>query len=355
MAEDDDSGVFGDDTSNPFPPTKDPFFEPTKAKQKAATKKAVKYADPDTAALASGFGGGGTDPVQTGGDVGDIGGKDYRFSEVSANPEGNIKDYSATDPNAALSGSLLQGPVAGDPKSVMAHQLELLLGGTQNPSDISPHEYAALTKEAHDGNKLAQQILVKGKFKTQDYPSLQQDLTKIEDPFVKALSGLPALAENLQAQQTQTTQPYDFNNAEAQVNNLLGQMGSSQQMSANPETQAYVNKLQGIVGGAGNINTSTAGLPSIETALSALGPAGQLSEKASPYASLLAALLSHQQYETIYGGQSPSSTGDPAWLQNLIASVTGTAIGGGLVSPAVAAGGVGTTPSTSSTPTGSNA
>jgi len=292
-------------------------------------------------------------------DTGDWSGKDYRFTAVTSNPYGDVQDYSAADPNATITGvgqAEAEGPVAGvQPKNEMSRQLELLLGGTQNAQDLSPHEYDKLTQLAHGGNKLAQQILVKGKFQDKDYPSLQQDLSKVEDPFVKALSGLPALAENLQGQQTQVTQPYDFSNAEAQVNNLLGQMGSTQQMSANPETQGYVNSLQNIVAGTGNLNNSVAGLPSIMSALGQLGPAAKESETASPYASLLAALLSHQQYETIYGGEAPSSTGDPAWLQQLIASVTGQAVGGGLVSPTVAAGGVGTTPSTSATPTGSNA
>ena len=219
----------------------------------------------------------------------------------------------------------------------------------------SPHEYAALTKEASKGNKLAQQILVRGKFKAQDYPSLQQDLKQIEDPFVTALSGLPAMAQNMQAQSNQTTQPYDFTNAEGQVNNLLGQMGSSQRMTTSPETNTYLAGLNNIVSqGKQDLTTSTAGLPSIMQALGGLGPAAKASEQASPYASLLAALLSHQQYETVYGGQSPASTGDPAWLQQLIASVTGQAIGGGLVSPTIAAGSVGTTPSAAPTPTGSN-
>ena len=288
-------------------------------------------------------------------DEADIGGKEYKFSTVSGNPEGEVQDYSAQDPNAKLD-DLASGPVEGDPKSVMAHQLEELLGGVQNPSDLSPKEYDALTKQASKGNQLAQQILVKGKFQAKNYPTEAQDLAKIEDPFVQALSGLPALAQNEQNAANKVTQPYDFSNAESQVNNLLGQMGSSMTMSTSPETQSYLNTLGGIVGsGANNLTQSNLGIPSIMSALGGLGPAAAQSTKATPYASLLAALLGHEQYEIEYGGVSPNSSQTPNWLQNLIASVTGTAVGGGLVSPTVAAGSVGSTPSTSATPTGSNA
>ena len=342
MAED-DTGEGQGQPSDPFPTGPDPFFQPTKAKQKKATKEDVRQADPNTKALGKGFNPrAGQSRQDDTLDIGNVAGEGYKFSPVD-NPEGNIEDYTETSPTGTE-------PM----RELGMAQQGGLLQASADPKTLSAKEYDALTREASKGNKLAQSILVSGHYKAHDYPSLQQDLKKVEDPFVNALSGLPALAENLQSQQQQMTQPYDFNNAEAQVNNLLGQMGSSQRMSASPETQAYVDKLQGIVGGANNINTSTAGLPSIEQALGGLGPAGKLSEKASPYASLLAALLSHQQYETIYGGQAPSGTNDPAWLQNLIASVTGTSIGGGLVNPSVAAGSVGVTPSTSATPTGSN-
>ena len=339
MADDDtkqDEGVFGDQTSNPFPTAPDPMFARTKKKAKADIKKAVGQADPgdkfeheqSNATL---------DPSNEG----DVGGKKYKFAEVSANPEGEIKDYSARD----------------DPDNKeLSSQLEQVLGGVQNPEDISPHEYAALTKAASKGNKLAQQILVKGKFKTQDYPSLNQDLSKMEDPFVKALSGLPALAENEQTQANKTTQPYDFTNAESQVNNLLGQMGSSQQMTTSPETNTYLGTLQGIVNqGSNNLTQSNLGLPSIMQALGGLGPAAKASEKATPYEGLLASLLSHENYEIETGAAAPPSGSDPAWLQQLIASVIGSTAAGGLPSPSVASGAVGTIPSTGASPTGSNA
>ena len=218
---------------------------------------------------------------------------------------------------------------------------------------LTDKEYDALTREAANGNKLAQGILVKGKYKEQRFPSLGQDMAKLEDPFVKALSGLPGLGTTLEGQVQAQTKLYDFSNAEGQVNNLLSGMGSSMRATASPETQAYAGKIAGITGGD-PLTTSTAGLPSIESALSELGPAGKLSEKATPNAALLSALLSHAQYETIYGGQAPNTAGQPDWLQQLIAQVTGTAVGGGLVSPALAAGGVGSVPSASPTPTGSN-
>lgn len=355
MAEDD---AFGNDPSNPFPVAPDPFFEPTKAKQKAATKKAVKAADPDTKALGKGFDPNAEPaPSNDSLDIGDIGGKDYKFKAVTTNPEGDIKDYRSTDPGANITDGE-SGPVEGDPKTSLTRQLEMVLGGTQASSDVSPHEYRQLTAEAAKGNKLAQQILVKGKFKAQDYPSEAQDLKKVEDPFVNALSGLPALAQNEQAQANKVTQPYDFSNAEAQVNNLLGQMGSSQQMSTSPETNSYLSGLQGIVSqGANNLTSGVPalGIPSIQSALEGLGPAAKTSEKVSPYASLLAALLAHQQYEITYEGANPGASSDPGWLQNLLQQVTGTAITGGLVSPTTAAGGVGSVPSTSASPTGSNA
>jgi hypothetical protein len=350
MHDDDDTGQGGGQPSDPFPTGPDPFFAPTKAKQKKAIKTAIPEADPNTAALGKGL-----DPRADPStdddalDIGDIGGKDYKFKEVSANPEGTIQDYSETTP-------LPYGPVPGDQRQEMNQQLQKVLGGTQNAGDISPHEYAALTKEASKGNKLAQKILVEGKFKAQDYPDLQQDLNKIDDPFVNALSGLPALAQNEQAQANKVTQPYDFSNAEAQVNNLLGQMGSSQQMTTSPETNQYLGTLQGIVSqGANNLTTSNFGLPSIMQALGGLGPAAKESVGVSGNAALLAALLSHQQYEDIYGTGLSSSTSNPAWLQNLIASVVGQTGSGSLVSPELAAGEVGSTPSTASSPTGSNA
>jgi hypothetical protein len=331
----DPSGFVGK-ASNPFPVGPDPFTQPTKAKQKKATKTAVKSADPYDS-----FKHDNTDPAPE--DQGQVGQGDYKFTAVT-NPEGSIEDYTETPPTNTgyTEGGILRGDVAQQ---------------STDPKQLSASQYDALTKEASKGNKLAQQILVSGHYKAHAYPSLAQDLTKLEDPFVQALSGLPALAQSEQAAANKVTQPYDFTNAEAQVNNLLGQMGSSQRMTTSPETNAYIAGLQGIVSqGANNLTSGALGgaVPSIMSALEGLGPAAKESEKATPYAALLSALLSHQQYETVYGGQSPSSSGDPAWLQNLIASVTGTGIGGGLVSPAIAAGAVGTTPSATPSPTGSN-
>ena len=328
--------TFLPDTSNPFPVAPDPMFAGTKKKAKKDVKQAIVSADPSGATMHEGG-----DPSTP--DEGDIFGEQYKFKAVD-NPEGDVEDYTETIPK---------------PKGYVQTAATVGQGGllqeATDPKQLSAADYDKLTKEASKGNKLAQQILVTGHYKAHNYPSLSQDLAKIDDPFVAALSGLPAMAENEQANANKVTQPYDFSNAEGQVNNLLGQMGSNMTMTTSPETNTYLGQLNNIVAsGANNLNTSTLGLPSIMTALGAEGPAAKESEKATPYASLLAALLSHQQYETVYGGQSPASSGDPAWLQNLIASVTGTAIGGGLVSPSVAAGSVGTTPSTSATPTGSN-
>lgn len=339
---DDDNEGHGQ-PSNPFPIAPDPFFATTKAKAKKDIKTAVKSADPDQAALGKGFDPNSDPSPDTGDDTGEVGQQDYKFKAVT-NPEGEVQDYTYTAPKDSGydEAGLLRGDVAGQ---------------STDPKQLSAKEYDALTKEASKGNKLAQSILASGDYKAHDYPSLTQDLNKVEDPFVQALSGLPALAQNEQAAANKFTQPYDFTNAESQVNNLLGQMGSSQQMTTSPETNSYLGTLQGIVNqGANNLTTpGPGGIESIMTALGGLGPAAAESEKATPYASLLSALLSHQQYEDVYEGAFPTSNANPSWLQNLLASVTGTTAGGSLVSPTIAAGGVGSTPSTVPSPTGSSA
>lgn len=342
---DTDDGVFDTNASNPFPQAPDPFFATTPAKAKKDVKKAVKAADPDTGALGKGFDpNAGSQKSDDTLDTGDIAGQNYKFTAQS-NPQGTIDDYTETSPTGDQATKQMGMVTQGG-----------LLQAQTDPKTLSAKEYDALTKEASKGNRLAQQILVSGHYKAHDYPSLSQDLNKIDDPFVNALSGLPALAENEQNQANKVTQPYDFSNAEAQVNNLLGQMGSSQQMSTSPETNSYLGALQGIVSqGANNLTTSNLGLPSIMSALGGLGPAAKESVGSSTNAALLSALLSHQQYEDIYGTGLTSSTSNPAWLQNLIASVVGETSSGSLVSPTLAAGGVGTTPSTAASPTGSNA
>jgi hypothetical protein len=340
---DSDTDFMGD-PSNPFPVAPDPLFATSKPKAKKDTKKAVKSADPDTSALAKGFDPNSDPAPDDTLDQGQVGNEDYKFTAQS-NPSGIIDDYTSTQPKATnytgQEGEIAQGD---------------LLQQSADPKTMDAKQYDALTKEASKGNKLAQSILVSGHYQAHDYPSLQKDLNTIDDPFVNALSGLPALAENEQAQANQVTQPYDFSNAEAQVNNLLGQMGSSQKMTTSPETNSYLSSLQGIVSqGANNLNTSTLGIPSIMTALSGLGPAAKESEGVSSNAALLAALLSHQQYEDIYSTGLTNSSSNPAWLQNLIASVVGSTSSGGLPTPTLAAEGIGSTPSTAASPTGSNA
>jgi hypothetical protein len=287
-------------------------------------------------------------------DEGEVGGKKYKFT-AETNPEGEVESYSAQDPDASLSGQMMQGPTeGGQPKNQMDRQLDLLLGGKENASDLSPKEYDALTKEASRGNKLAQQILVKGHFKGKDYPSLTQDLNKIEDPFVKALSNMPGVANTAESQVVAATQPYNFTNAESQVNNILTNQGYAANAQPSAETSAFVNKIDAEA--AGNPLTQSAlGLPSISQALAGLGPAAKLSEKAAPTSALVQALLSHLQYEDVYGTGLSSSAGQPNWLQQLLAAVTGTTSTGGLVSPATAAAGIGAVPTETSTPTGSNA
>jgi hypothetical protein len=323
-------------TSNPFPQAPDPMFAPTKAKAKKDIKTAITSADPyDT------FSKGSTTPDPS---QGDILGHQYKFTPVT-NPNGEIQSYSETDPTGTEPMQMLGMAQEG---GVLQHATD--------PKTLTPAEYDKLTVEASKGNKLAQQILVSGHYKANDFPTLGQDLKKIEDPFVQALSGMPALAENMQGQMNAITQPYDFTNAEAQVNNLLGQEGSTMRMSTSPETNTYLSKLSSIVGSPGaDLTHSSAGLPSIMDALSGLGPAGKLSEGASPYASLLGALLSHQQYLDIYQGglQQSNSNQNPAWLQALLASVTGQTAGGSVVSPQIAAAGIGAAPSTTPSPTGS--
>lgn len=334
--------AFGNDPSNPFPVAPDPFFATTKAKQKADTKKAVKAAAPDDQFKHPDSSSNNDTLGQ-----GEVGGKEYKFT-TQTNPAGEIQDYTEQFPTGDK--TMRQGDILGTG--------DLLQAGA-DPKTLSAKEYDALTKEASKGNKLAQGILVSGHYKAHAYPTAQQDLKKLEDPFVNALSGLPALAENEQAQANKITQPYDFTNAESQVNNLLGQMGSTQQMSTSPETNTYLGTLNGIVSqGANNLNSGvpSLGIPSIESALQGLGPAAKSSEKATPYASLLAALLSRQQYQIETGAEAvPGGTSNPAWLQNLIASVTGASATGGLPNPTLAAGALGAVPSASSSPTGSNA
>src|SRR6202451_1676615 len=184
--------------------------------------------------------GGKDKPASDNNDTLDMGGKDYKFSAVS-DPEGTIDNYTETAPT-------------GDQAMKQMGMVDQggLLQAQTDPKTMSAKQYDALTKEASKGNKLAQQILVSGHYKAHDYPSLSQDLKTIDDPFVNALSGLPSLAENEQANANKVTQPYDFSNAEAQVNNLLGQMGSSQQMTTSPETNSYLNTLQGMVNQGSN-------------------------------------------------------------------------------------------------------
>ena len=329
------------------------------------------------------------DPT-TGADYGEFGGKKYKFTAVT-DPYGQVESYGSGMTGASLPNEM--GPVEGDPKNKMDRDLEFLLGGVQNARDLSPHEYEKLTQEASKGNKLAQEILVKGKFKAQNFPSLMQDLNKIEDPFVKALGNLPNVEASAEKMVSAVTQPYDFSNAETQVNNLLSNQTVASQSSmaaglagaagaqataqgagsdyqnpfaaSNPflskeavssggsvpaesaQTKAYLSALDKI--GAPSLSSSAIpGIPSFDSALAAMGPAAKLSEKASPQQALLAALLSHLQYQDVYGTglASAGASQNPAWLQQLIASVTGLTSTGGLVNPALAAGGVGSVPST---------
>lgn len=284
-------------------------------------------------------------PAQSADDLGLFGGKRYKFEAVT-DPTGEVEDYTSQGPTGELpkefQGKAFQKYDTGE-------VADLAMEGKDDPHKLTDSEYDALTKEASKGNKLAQEILVRGHYKAHDFPTLTQDMNKLEDPFVKALSGMPALATNLENQQNSTTQLYDFTNAEGQVNNILGGMGSSMRATPDQTTTNYVNKLQGFVNqGANQINQpGPNGVPSIMQALEGLGPAAKLSEKSTPTEALLGALLSHLQYETIYGGQTPSGKGEPNWLQQLLASVTGLTAGGNLVSPLVAASGLaGTTPST---------
>ena len=291
-------------------------------------------------------GGGDKDPDDDTLGQDEVGNQRYKFTALS-DPTGEVQDYTET-PQKGANYTDTAGIVGrGD-----------LLQQAADPKKLSDKEYDALTKEASKGNKLAQSILVSGHYKAHDYPTMQQDIQKMEDPFVSALSGLPALAQNEQTQANKVTQPYDFTNAEAQVNSILGQMGSSQRMTTSPETNSYVSQLQGIVNqGANNLTSGvpSMGIPSIMSALKGLGPAAKESVKATPYESLLSALLSHQQYEYETGGETIPSANNPAWLQSLIAAITGTTATGGLVNPTIAAGETGTPPSSNAGPTGSNA
>jgi hypothetical protein len=279
-----------------------------------------------------------------------IGGKTYKFSDVT-DPQGDVEGYTAQGATGAV----------GFDKADDKYLHDLSLGNTPlvdekngvgkigDPHQLTDKEYDALTKEASTGNKLAQEILVKGHYKAQNAPSLQQDLNKVEDPFVKALGNLPNVASAGEAQVGAVTQPYDFSNAESQVNNILTNQGYAANAQPSAGTSAYINKIDSEA--AGNpLTQSTLGLPSISSALSGLGPAAKLSEKAAPNSALLSALLSHIQYQDVYGTglNAGSASSNPAWLQELLASVTGTTAAGGLPSPALAATGIGTVPGASS-------
>jgi hypothetical protein len=252
-------------------------------------------------------------------------GMNKRFTAVT-DPTGAIKDYTAEDGGSKFDWD--------DPANLPA------------PQELSDEEYDTLTKQASQGNDFAKQILERGDYKAHDYPSAIQDLQSVTNPFVAALSNMPTMATSLASQQQAAMSPYDFSNAESSVNELLsmsGIQGVTPMAAPNAETQSYVNTLTGI---ANSYNPLTSpgpdGVPSTMQALESLGPLAKQSQQASPYAQLLNALLSHGQYETIYGGEPPPATAeDPAWLQQLIASVTGSTATGGLVSPTIAAGGVG--------------
>jgi hypothetical protein len=356
LSGEDPGGDPGTAASDPFGAARapDPFLEPTRPKQKAATKKAVAAVSPrGTAQYGAGFDKGGgilktftdvmgwtrpEDPSLPG-DEGEYGGQKYKFSEVSPAAGDPVEYYSAGD-QSANTADTQQGP------HELTADLEKVLGGVQNPQDISPNEYAKLTEAAHKGNKLAQQILVGNHFKANGYPSIGQDLAKVADPFVQALSNLPNLAGELQTHAQAVTQPYDFTNAESQVNNILtNQMGMKAAPPPSAATTAFSDKLDQIA--AGNpMTTSVMGLPSITGALAGLGPAAKLSEKATPNAALLSALLSHLQYQDVYGTglSSTSAANNPAWLQALLASVVqSSGLGGALPSVASLTG---TTPTT---------
>ena len=287
-----------------------------------------------------------------------IGGKKYKFNVVT-DPYGQVQDYTA------------QGPVGGGPvpkdmrKYVkgLPDSNELFTGPADkrrltDPAQLSDKEYDALTKAATKGNKLAQEILVKGKYKAQNFPNLTQDLAKVTDPFVKALSNMPQMAGALESQVQAVTQPYDFTNAETQVNNILANQGSTARMTPSAQTSAYANKLgqladvNPLASGAASDILRAAGFPgSIGGALTQLGPAAKVSEKAAPTAALLGAILSHLQYQDVYGTGLSSALGKstPNWLQALIASVGQSALGGALPGINTAAGAAGTLPSTGST------
>jgi hypothetical protein len=392
--------AFGNNTSDPFVQAPDPFFAPTKAKQKKATKEAVKAVSPEGEqqygegfSAATGLGPPAPDPTMPANEI-EIGGKKYRFTQVQ-DPYGRVEDYTARGDapidisKAQERSSTSYGPL-GDLSNFRIGKGGELEGSIK--SELTDKEYDTLTREAAGGNKLAQQILVKGHYKAQNFPSLMQDLNKIEDPFVKALGNLPNVEASAEKMVSAVTQPYDFSNAETQVNNLLSNQTVASQSSmaaglagaagaqataqgagsdyqnpfaaSNPflskeavssggsmpaqsaQTKAYLSALNKI--GAPNLASSAIpGIPSFDAALASLGPAAKLSEKASPQQALLSALLSHLQYQDVYGTglASAGTSQNPAWLQQLIASVTGLTSTGGLVNPALAGGGVGSVPS----------
>jgi hypothetical protein len=355
------SNFFGGNVSDPFAPATepDPFEQPTKPKQKAATKKAVRSVSPQgTTQYGEGFraatGLGGPDaPPDLPSDEIDIGGKTYKFSAVT-DPTGNVESYTAQGPEGAVKLTPADYKylkyVEGQNAMVPGKP-----GETEQPGDphqLSDKEYDTLTQEASRGNKLAQEILVKGHYKAKDFPTLTQDLQKMADPFVNALSNLPNVASTAESQLQAVTQPYDFANAEGQVNNILtNQMGMAALAQPSAATSSFVSKVDQIAS-TNPLTQSTLGLPTIESALGELGPAAKLSTKATPNAALLQALLSHIQYQDVYGtglSSTAAAQNNPNWLQQLIAAVNLSDLGGGIPGITSAASAARRAPSASTT------
>lgn len=292
----------------------------------------------------------------------DISGQKYKFSAVD-DPTGAVTGYTAQGDVGSIPVTRQDLPFLTEGKGKKRRAINFPvvdnkavdgghLGEIGDPAKLSDKEYDLLTHEASKGNKLAQEILVKGHYKGTPAPTLKQDLAKLEDPFVKALGNLPNVANTAEAQVAAVTAPYDFTNAETQVNNILTNQGFAANAKPSAATSAYVSKMDAIAGG-NPLTSSALGLPTIDQALGRLGPLAKQAEGTVAQSALLNALLSHIQYQDVYGtGLSGTNVkGDPSWLQQLLASVTGTTFGAGLPAPAVAAAGgsiPGVTPGSSS-------
>ena len=220
-------------------------------------------------------------------------------------------------------------------KKLLGELQKALPGYKLSPStDLTDKEYDILRQEAAKGNEFAQNILRLGAYQAQPFPTMQQDVRAVLNPFVQGIAGLQGMANALDARSGLVQAETSFPSAESQVNTMLSQMGVSPATQASfapsAETSSFVKQLSNItaptMGGPGE-NIGGINVPSMSSALQSMVPLEQMSEKYAPYEQIINALLSHQQYETIYG-YGPNALAQnntyPGWLQDVINKISGS-------------------------------